>query len=117
MEAMKLEKPKIELKDLFFLSYNTDNLQKYIDYLVSSDSSLFKEINDLKIRMGRAEEGLKATTDIYFRLNVNEKKIDDVHKTLNSHQVKLMQIDSQLLKFDEVYIIIVIVIIIIILIT
>lgn len=103
MEIQTQEKPKIDLKDILSFTLNSDNLQKYLDFFINTENILKKEVNDTKIRLDRVEENQKITAEILFRLNVNEKKIDDIYKSINSFQSKFIEIDSKLSKIDEVY--------------
>lgn len=102
MEIEAQDKPKIELKDILAFTLNTDNLQKYLDFFINTDNYLKKEVNDTKIRLDRVEENQKVTAEILFRLNVSEKKIDEIYKTMNSFQAKIMDFENKLSKIDEV---------------
>jgi len=102
MEIQLQKKPEIELKDILSFTLNTDNLQKYINFFSITDNYLKNEVSDTKIRMDRVEENQKVTAEILFRLNVNEKKIDDLYKSITSFQGKLLDFESKLSKIDEV---------------
>ncbi len=102
MEIQLQKKPEIELKDILSFTLNTDNLQKYINFFSITDNYLKNEVSDTKIRMDRVEENQKVTAEILFRLNVNEKKIDDLYKSITSFQGKLLDFESKLSKIEEV---------------
>ncbi len=105
MENLPPAMPKIELKDILSFNFHTENLQKYLDFFSKTDNFIKREVNDLKIRMDRVEENQKLTAEIFFRLNVNEKKIDDIYRSINAFQAKFIDIDYKISQIDEVKII------------
>jgi len=102
MEILNEKIPKINLKDIVIITHNTDNLQKYIEYLLNANKVLIKEVSELKKRTLRIEEEQKKLPEIIFRLNVNEKKISDITEEVNNSKLKFMAIDRKNEKFQEV---------------
>ncbi len=102
MELVTEKIPKINIKDIVIFTHNTDNLQKYIEYLIQANKVMFQEVSDLKIKTARLEEEQKKLPDILFRLSVNEKKTSDIYESINSFKLKFMDIDSKNKKFEEV---------------
>lgn len=102
MELLSEKIPKINIKDVVVFTHNTDNLQKYIEYLMQANKILLQEVSDLKIRTVRLEEEQKKLPDISFRLSVNEKKTSDIYESINSFKLKFMDIDKKNTQFEEV---------------
>jgi hypothetical protein len=101
-DIIKIDRPKIELRELMKFTLSFDNLQKYIDHLTNTDIYLGKEMSDVRMRLDRVEEQQKVTTEILFRLNVNEKRIDEIYKSISSIQRKIVDADQKLSTFEEV---------------
>ena len=101
-DMIKIDRPKIDIKELMKFTLTFDNLQKYIDHLTNTDIFLGKEMSDVRMRLDRVEDQQKVFTEILFRLNVNEKRIDEIYKSISSIQRKIVDADQKLSTFEEV---------------
>lgn len=99
---MDAKKPNINFNDMLTVTFNTDNMRRYFEYLDLANSQSQRTMEDLKIRIQRVEENPKQLDDIMTKVNASGSKIDDIYSTLNSYQSKFMEIEVKTELLNEV---------------
>jgi len=95
-----MDKPPCSLDELF----SFDNLKKYIEFIEKKDRAVIREIADVKIRMREIDSVNRSLTEVNKRIDGFLGKVDDINNTLKSQQNKMMELESNYLKSEEVLI-------------
>lgn len=99
---MEVITPPCGVTEVINQFFNYDNLQKYLEYLLHLDKRAIEQIYQLRVRLDQFTELKQDIIDIKFKLEVNDKKFDDMNSVLNNHQLKLIECERQVTRFEEV---------------
>jgi len=92
----------IKLNEIIKYTLNTDNLVAMFEFILDNNNNAFKEINDAKLRYTRIEDEQKKVEEILFKLNTQERKINDVQSTIYSYNTRIMDIDTKIFEIGKV---------------
>jgi hypothetical protein len=99
---MEVITPPCGVIEVIQQSFNYDNLQKYLEYLLHLDKRAIEQIYQLRLKLDEVIEIKQDIIDIKFKLEVNDKKFDDFNTILVNHQLKLIEVEKQSSAFEEV---------------
>jgi hypothetical protein len=92
MNNEKIEPPcKIEE----ILTFNFDNLIKFVSFLQQSDTQINSKIKSLNLKISEIDNFKTKVEEAEFKLNLAQNKFKETEATLNAHQKKLIDLDSK----------------------
>lgn len=82
--------------------FNYDNLQKYLEYLLHLDKRAIEQIYQIRLKLDEFTEIKQEILDIKFKMDLSDKKFDEMNSVIVNHQIKLLEVERQATKFEEV---------------
>ena len=99
---MEVLTPPCISADVIIQTFNYDNLQKYLEYLLQLDKKAIEQIFNLHKKMEEITDLKQEIVDMNFKLERYDNKFDEMNKVLNNHQIKLIDVEKQAIGFQEV---------------
>ncbi len=100
---MEMINPPCSVNEIINHLFNYENLQRYLEYLLHLDKRAIDQIYELRLKFEELADVKQDITEIKFKLDLQEKKFEDINTQLNNHQLKLIEVENQATGFSNVY--------------
>ena len=99
---MEVINPPCNVNEIISHLFNYENLQKYLEYLLHLDKRAVEQIYQMRLKIEEFADLKQDISDLKFKLDLNEKKFEEVNTVLSNHQIKLIEVEKQASGFNNV---------------
>jgi uncharacterized coiled-coil DUF342 family protein len=102
---MDLGKPNMNLDEMFKITFNTDKLKTYFNYIEQVSNKSQQLVEDVNVKIQRVEDTSNNINEYMDKFESFNSRIEKIYQTLDSYQSKFLEIDqrSELLNKVIIY--------------
>ena len=104
LQELKLDLPEnlpSKTKDLFYFSFDFENLMKTIDYLHKYNLALFSQLQNFNKRMVILEGKLPEFNKMKINVENNEKKLKEFQLKIDEDQIKIKELENTIESLND----------------